>query len=113
MMQRAEMLLDSPELVFAQVQQLLANIGLPQQQVDAASPTLNNAGGVNPGSQNLGGAQLQRPGEGNIQRGRVASNQGQPSVFPQGLGGLDFLGSALGNPTGGAVGVPSGQTVRR
>ncbi len=57
-------------------------------------------------------AQLQRPGERNIQAARVASNQGRPSVFPQGSGGIALLGRQLGGATGGAVGVPSGQTVR-
>ena len=61
---------------------------------------------------NLGGQQLQRPGEGMLQQGRVASMQGQPSVYPQGISGMDSLGSILGSPGGGAQGMPSGQTVR-
>ena len=73
---------------------------------------LGEAAGVNVGSQNLGGPQLQRPGERNIQQARVASQQGRPSVFPQGTGGIDILGKQLGSQ-GGAVGVPSGQTIRR
>ncbi len=68
--------------------------------------------GVNLGNQNVGGPQLQRPGERNIQQARVASQQGRPSVFPQGTSGIDILGSKLGNAGGGAVGLPSGQTVR-
>ena len=59
-----------------------------------------------------GQAQLQRPGERNIQQGRVATQQGQPSVFPKGMGGMDALGSRIGAAPGGAQGMPSGQTVR-
>jgi hypothetical protein len=105
---RAEMLLNTPEFLQAQTQILLQRIGLPTQLGQAVSPSLT---GGNPGSQNLGGAQLPRPGEANIQRARVASNQGQPSVFPQGLGGIDGLGARLGGAPGAAQGVPSGQTV--
>jgi hypothetical protein len=60
-----------------------------------------------------GQAQLQRPGERNIQAGRMASLNNEPSVFPQGMGGIDRLGNSLGGPMGGAQGVPSGQTIRR
>ena len=63
------------------------------------------------GSVNLGGAQLPRPGEAMIQQGRMASQAGQPSVYPQGMDGVDLLGAQLGGPTGGQVGMPSGQTV--
>jgi len=111
---RAEQLLNTPEFIMAQTQALLQQLNLGGQLQQAVSPSLGNlTPGTNPGSQNLGGSQLQRPGEANIQRGRVASQQGQPSVFPQGLGGLDSLGSLLGGAPGGAQGVPSGQTVRR
>ena len=64
------------------------------------------------GSQNVGGAALPRPGEANMQAGRMATRAGQPSVYPKGLGDVDQLGRELGGPTGGSVGMPSGQTVR-
>jgi hypothetical protein len=113
MVQKAEQIANSPEVLLAQVQQVLQRIGLPSQQEQAASPTLGGMPGTNPGSQNLGGAQLPRPGEANIQKARVASNQGRPSVFPKGLPGVDALGSILSSATGGAQRVPSGQTVGR
>jgi len=99
----------------AQVQMLMQRVGLPGQLAEAVAPTQGAptpGGPSNPGAQNIGGAQLPRPGERNIQQARVASNQGNASVFPRGLGGLDQLGQRLGGPTGGAQGMPSGQTVR-
>ena len=107
---RAEELLKSPEFLMAQAAMLMQEVGLGEQLMGAASPTLEGGGGV--GSMNLGGQQLQRPGEGMLQQGRVASMQGQPSVYPQGMGGVDSLGAILGSPGGGAQGMPSGQTVR-
>ena len=71
------------------------------------------AGGFNPGAMNLGGPQLARPGERNMQQARVAANEGQPSVYPEGMGGIDQLGAILGTPQGGAQGMPAGQTIRR
>jgi hypothetical protein len=114
---RAEMLTNSPEVIQAQTQMLLQQIALPSQQAAAVSPTGTpppemSPPGVNPGSQNIGGAQLQRPGERMMQQARVASNQATPSVYPEGFGGIDSLGNILGGPTGGAQGMPSGQTVR-
>ena len=106
---RAEQLLNAPEILMAQIQKLAQELGL--QLAQAVSPTLDTPG-TNTGSQNLGGAQLQRPAEASIQRQRVGTQQ-EASVFPQGLGGLDSLGSLLGGAPGGAQGVPSGQTVRR
>ena len=88
----------------------MQEVGLGQQLMGSISPTLDGAGGI--GNMNLGGQQLQRPGEGMLQQGRVASMQGQPSVYPQGISGMDSLGSILGSPGGGAQGMPSGQTVR-
>ena len=108
---RAEQLLNTPEAMQAQVQQLMQRVGLPGQLAEAVAPT-PGASPSNPGAQNIGGAQLPRPGERNIQQARVASNQGNASVFPRGLGGMDQLGQTLGSPTGGAQGMPSGQTVR-
>jgi hypothetical protein len=107
---RAEQLLNAPEFLQAQMQVLINQVGLPQQLEQSVSPRVASG---NVGSQNVGGAQLPRPGEANIQQARVASRQGQPSVFPQGLGGIDVLGKILGGATGGAQGVPSGQTIRR
>ena len=107
---RAEELLKSPEFLTAQAGLLMQEVGLGQQLMGAISPTLDGAGGI--GNMNLGGQQLQRPGEGMLQQGRVASMQGQPSVYPQGISGMDSLGSILGSPGGGAQGMPSGQTVR-
>jgi hypothetical protein len=107
---RAEQLLNSEEFIMSQVQQLLQRIGLPSQLAQSVSPSLGGSSG-NVGSQNLGGPQLQRPGEGNIQQARVASQQGQPSVFPQGQGGISNLGALLGNPTGGPLNLPSGQRI--
>ena len=64
------------------------------------------------GSQYLPGqAQLQRPGERNIQGARMATGAGQESVFPRGMGGLDTLGSQLATATGGGRPMPSGQRV--
>jgi hypothetical protein len=107
-LQRAELIMRQPEFIQAQTQLLLNQIGLPQQLAAASAPTL--AGGNQLGSQNIGGQQLQRPGEGAIQGQRARTNQ-QPGVFPQGLSGLDSLGSILGQTGGGAQGVPSGQTI--
>jgi hypothetical protein len=107
---RAEELLNSPEYMAAQSQVLLQQLGLPQQLEQAVSPS-GSSGNV--GSQNVGGTQLQPLGQANSQQARVASQAGQPSVFPQGLQGVDILGQVLGGATGGAQGVPSGQTIRR
>jgi hypothetical protein len=71
-------------------------------------------GGGGIGSQNAGEAQLGRPGERFIQQQRLASrgqSPGEPAVYPQGFGGLENIGQRLGTQ-GGAVGLPSGQTVR-
>jgi hypothetical protein len=81
--------------------------------IQQALEEFSQAGGQDVGNQFMPGVpQLQRPGERNIQQARVASQQGQPSVFPQGFGGIEAIGNRLGTPGGGAQGVPSGQTVR-
>ncbi len=41
----------------------------------------------------------------------MATGMGRESVYPQGLGGLDILGSQLGTATGGGRPMPSGQRV--
>lgn len=104
---RAEMLMNTPEFLMAQTNLLLQKVNLPMQLGAAVSPVAGNVG-----SQNVGGAQLQRPGERNIQQGRVASQQGQASVFPQGLDQITQLAGNLGGAPGAAQRVPSGQTVR-
>jgi len=106
---RAEQLLNNEQMLQAQMQQLLEKMGLGQQMEQSVSPQMG--GGGNVGSMNLGGPQLPRPGEGMIQQGRVASQQGQPSVYPQGPGGIDSLGNMLGSPNGGPVNMPSGQRI--
>ena len=74
---------------------------------DTGTPTGNQLG-----TQYLPGqAQLQRPGEANIQGQRIATGAGRESVYPQGLGGLDILGSQLATATGGGRPMPSGQRV--
>ena len=92
-----------------QIERAIASFNLPQQLESAASNTLSG----NTGNQfSPGLSQLQRPGEANLQRARVASQQGQTSVFPQGQGGINLLGGMFGGATGGGGRVPSGQTVR-
>ena len=115
---RAEQLMNSPEFMQAQVQMLMERVGLLPQMAEAAGAPMGGGmppvpGGFNPGAMNLGGPQLARPGERNMQQARVASNQAQPSVYPEGMGGIDQLGAILGTPQGGAQGMPSGQTIRR
>lgn len=119
----AERILASPEFLQEQIRIASEGMGLLQQ--------LGAAAGLGGGEEGLGmeeevvgaegfgneflpgQAQLQRPGERNIQAGRMASLNNEPSVFPQGMGGIDRLGNSLGGPMGGAQGVPSGQTIRR
>tara|TARA_Y100000310_G_scaffold288949_1_gene315028 strand:- start:279 stop:953 length:675 start_codon:yes stop_codon:yes gene_type:complete len=105
---KAEDLMNSPEIIQMQAQMLLQDLNLPGQQMQAAGI---GGGGVNPGSMNLGGAQLPRPGEGMIQQSRIASGEGRPSVFAQNMGEMGQLGRQLGMPTGGAVPMPGGQVV--
>ena len=97
-----------------QLQRLRESLGgvLGGQLAEAAGIAGGGDGGL--GSQNIGGAQLPRPGERMIQQQRLATrgqSPGEPGVFPEGMGGLLNLGQRLGTQ-GGAVGVPSGQTVR-
>jgi hypothetical protein len=105
---KAEDLMNSPDIIQMQAQMLLQDLNLPGQQMQAVGI---DTGGVNPGSMNLGGAQLPRPGEGMIQQARIASGEGRPSVFAQNMGEMGQLGKQLGTPTGGAVPMPSGQVV--
>jgi len=106
--QTAERLLEA--LFPQQAEELARRLDLPAQLAAAADTPVPNG---NVGNQFAPGlSQLQRPGESNIQAARVASQAGQPSVFPQGQGGINILGRQLGGSTGPAVGMPSGQTVR-
>lgn len=97
----------------AQVEELqkrLAGTAIEQQQQAARDIPQPGPAGTQflPGQQ-----QLQRPGETGIQQAANASRAGTPSVYPQGISGLDMLGSQLGMPGGGAVGQPSGGVVPR
>ena len=104
--QLQQIAMQSPE--FATM--VMQRVGLLQQ---AAELLGQPGGGDGLGSMNLGGAQMQRPGEAMIQGQRVRNNPNTngPAVFPQGMGGIDTLGT-LGEATGGAMGMPSGQTVQ-
>jgi hypothetical protein len=99
-----------------QLEEAIRSLNLGGQLAGAAGdtgPGLGGGGGGAIGNQFLPGqSQLQRPGEANIQQARVASQQGQPSVFPQGRSGMDLLGAALTSAPGTARGMPSGQVVR-
>lgn len=107
-LQRAELLMRQPEFLQAQTQLLLEQIGLPGQLAGATAGSVS--AGNKLGSQNMGGSQLPRPGEGAIQGQRVQTNR-DAGVFPQGLSGLDSLGAILGGAAGGSANVPSGQRI--
>ncbi len=107
--QAAERIMADPQVAMAMAQQAMQMLGLPQQMGEAASLTGEAPDQV--GNMNIGGAQLQRPGERNVQQARVASNMGNPSVFPQGMSGMDMLGNQLAMPGGGATDMPNGRTV--
>ena len=116
MMKKAELIANSEEVIMGQTQAVMQASGLAAQMEAAAAAQLSGPGG-NVGSQNVGGPQLQQLGQANNQQARMASNPNigtgaQPSVFPQGFGGIDSLGALLSGAPGGAQGVPSGQTVR-
>lgn len=102
----AERLINSPETQLAQQQYFQEGLALLNQLAQAA--------GGNPADTQFqpGLSQLQRPGENFIQQQRVSSQQGTPSVFPNGLSGIDLLGRQLGQSIGGAVGQPNGSVVR-
>lgn len=88
-------------------ERLAGNLLGQQQQAARGAPQAQNRGNqFSPGLQ-----QLQRPGESNLQQARIASRNGQPSVFPQGIGGIDLLGRLMGQPSGGRVPTPSGERV--
>jgi hypothetical protein len=102
-----QMLNQTPEMM----QLVLQRVGLLQQAAQVLGVG-GGADGLGIGSQALGLGTLPRPGEGAIQQQRVASREATPSVFPQGMGGLDNVGN-IGVAGGGALDVPSGQTVGR
>lgn len=101
-------------LALRPVQAALAQqrLGLFDQLAQAASLT---GQGTNMGNMfQPGQSQGSRLDEFGIQRQRVqtrAANDASPGVFPSGMGGLNLLGGLLGTPGGGAVGMPSGQTI--
>ena len=105
--QAAERLLDAARE--QQAQEVAEAVELERQRAAAAdAPTPANQ----LGTQYLPGqAQLQRPGERNVQGARMATGEGRESVFPEGMGGLDLLGSQLATGTGGGRPMPSGQRV--
>lgn len=113
MQMSAETLLRSEPFVQAQVQIAMERMGLLNQLAQAVGETGVEQPGTNTGNMFLPGqAQLPVLGERNRQQGRVASNQGRPSVYPQGADGLGILGRQLGTAGGGAVSMPNGRTVR-
>ena len=90
-----------------QAEEVAQTIQLAQQRAAAADMSANQLG-----TQYLPGqAQLQRPGERNIQEQRVGTGTEREGTFPQGIGGLDLLGSQLATGTGGGRNMPSGQRV--
>ena len=90
-----------------QAQEVAEAVQLEQQRAAAADTTANQLG-----TQYLPGqAQLQRPGETAIQRQRIGEGTQTEGTFPQGMGGLDLLGSQLGTATGGGRNMPTGDRV--
>jgi hypothetical protein len=105
--QAAERLLEAARQ--QQAQEVAEAVELERQRAEAAdAPAPANQLGTQflPGQ-----AQLQRPGERNVQGARMATGAGRESVFPEGMGGLDLLGSQLATGTGGGRPMPSGQRV--
>lgn len=106
--QAAERLLEAArEMQAAEVAEAVQLEAQRAAAADVAPPAANQLG-----TQYLPGqAQLQRPGERNVQGARMATGEGRESVFPRGMGGLDLLGQQLGTATGGGRPMPSGQRV--
>ena len=116
--QGAEQLAFSPEMQAQRLQIATEGVQMMQQLAAAGGGPAPGGGGLGPQQspfgnefQGLGGTP--RLGESQIQQARIASQQGQPSVFPQGMGGMDNIARSLGTPQGGPTGMPSGQTIRR
>jgi hypothetical protein len=113
--QTAERLMLTPEMQQAQATIASERLGLLSQFAQAAGEQgtgIPGAGG-NAGQFPAGLSQLQRPGEGMIQRDRAATNQqtAQASTFPRGQSGIDLLGGLLGSAPGGGVNQPNGMVV--
>ena len=90
-----------------QAEEVAQAVQLQQQRAQAADMSANQLG-----TQFLPGqAQLQRPGETAIQRQRIGEGTQTEGTFPQGMGGLDLLGSQLGTATGGGRNMPTGDRV--
>ena len=90
-----------------QAEEVAQAVQLEQQRAQAADMSANQLG-----TQYLPGqAQLQRPGETAIQRQRIGEGTQTEGTFPQGMGGLDLLGSQLGTATGGGRNMPTGDRV--
>ena len=115
----AEQLAQMPELMMEKARIAAQGVGLLTQLGETAgvplgrrfNPPVERQSPFGNQFQGLGGEQ--RPGERNIQQARVASREGRPSVFPQGMRDMDIIARLLGGMPGGAQGLPSGQTVRR
>jgi hypothetical protein len=116
----AERILQSPEFVQEQIRLAAEGMGLLQQLGEAAGVAQEAGLGMEmppggaPGFGNEflpGQAQLQRPGERNIQASRMASLNQEPSVFPEGMGGIDQLAARLGTAPGSPTGMPSGEVI--
>ena len=91
-----------------QAQEVAEAVDLERQRAAAADTPASNQ----LGNQFLPGqAQLQRPGEAGIQRQRVGQGTQTEGTFPQGMGGLDLLGSQLATGTGGGRNMPTGDRV--
>jgi len=113
MQMNAERMLNSPEILQQQMAIALERMGLISQLAEATSLTGSpQMPGGNGGQFLPGQAQMPILGQANNQSARTASAAGQPSVFPQGQGGISVLGRRLSSPGGGATSVPSGQVVR-
>ena len=91
-----------------QAQEVAQAVELGQQRAEAAD--MPSSGQL--GSQYLPGqSQLQRLGEAGIQRQRVGEGTESEEVYPQGMSGLDLLGSQISTGTGGGRPMPSGERV--
>ena len=70
-----------------------------------------DTGGMNLGNQFVPGmGQLQEPGQQGIQQQRIETNA-EAGAYPEGMGGLDLLGAAVGGAPGTAQNLPGGGQV--
>ena len=109
--QRAEQLLQSPEILAEQGRLAAEGMGLIQQFSEIARGQPGQ--GTNVGNEFTGLSSAPRLGEGEIQKRRVATNDenARQGAYPKGLGGLAALGKRLGSPFGGTERMPSGEEV--